>query len=256
MGLTGGAKMRKLFGATLAILSMAVMGASTAQAAPITGTLNITGSVVVSATTIDWIPADGTTGVVFTVDPGTGYFTDIFNPAVNPPYFATAVDLGPGNPPPVAGFLDDFQESPEVASEYDDLSFTLSSVVAPSAPPCAGDGTDVGTCSFGFFTLTDTVNGVDVGFDINGFFVDPTYGDDGSLNSAIGLYTTQLDALAGFDTIQDVIEAIVTPGGSIRASYSAGITAVANEIPEPATLLTFGAGAAFLASRRRRNKKA
>jgi hypothetical protein len=240
------------FGATvkkvlLAVIAVFALGSvAPVAAAPIAGTLGISGSVTVSATMIDWAPAGGGEGVTL-VNEGTGYFADIFNPGVVPAFHADIIDLA--GVLPVPNFLHSFEESPEVASEYDDLSFTLVDIIAPTAPACTGTETAVGTiCSLGVFTLHQKTTGVDVSFDISGFFVDPTYGDDGSLNTAIGLYTTQV---AGA-TIESITTTVST-GGSITATYSADFTAT--PVPEPATMLTFGLGTAVLAAHRRRRAK-
>lgn len=233
---------------TAAIVVFGLGSVAPVAAAPIAGTLTISGTVVVSATMIDWVPVGGGEGSFNTID-GTGYFSDIFNPIdpTDPAYVGDAIDLV-GQALPLPDFLNDFEERPlDLASEYDDLSFTLTEIIAPSAAPCVGTETAVGTvCSLGVFTLRQTATGVDISFDVRGFFVDLTYGDDGSLNKATGLYTTQLTG----QTIASVTTTIDTPGGSIRTGYSAHYTATA--VPEPATMLTFGLGTAALAAHRRR----
>jgi hypothetical protein len=238
---------KKLFLVVLAIVGLAVLP-TVGEAAAITGTLNIGGSVQVSATTIDWFPLSGGTGQVTTGFPGTQYFASIFAPSA-PDYQAIAIDLTPANPPPVPMFLSHFV-TPN--PEYNDLSFTLEGIIMPTAPPCpappATQPVDV-PCSFGVFTLKQTPGGnVDVSFDIRGSFVDPTFGDLGNLNDATGIYTTQLAQT----TIAQII-ATISAGRTIGAKYSATFTA--NAVPEPATLLTFGAGTALLAAHRRRRAK-
>lgn len=233
---TSGSDMKKL----LIIISFAVMGlASPLSAASIVGTLNITGTVTVDIDTIDWQTAEGVENLVL-VGFSTGYFEDLFDAGISPSY-GSSIDLNDPTPFPVADFLHDFKENPiDLPTEYDNLSFTLDSIVSPVAPACTGSEDVDEACSFGVFTLTQTAGGsVDVRMDVTGTFIDPEFED----TPATGIYTTQLSATA----IQDIME-IILAGDSITADYSANFTS----IPEPATLLTFGAGTALLAAYRRR----
>jgi hypothetical protein len=240
-----GAAMKKIVTIAIVVLGLA----APMSAAPITGKLQITGSVVVDATTIDWIPIATGEGSFGTID-GTEYFANIFNPIDpnDPAYVGDAIDLV-GQATPIPNFLNDFEERPvEVASQYDNLSYTLTDIVDPTADPCTGsEGVD-DPCSLGVFTLTQTAGGnVDVRFDVTGFFIDPDLADS-FMNIAPGIYTTQLSNT----TIAAIID-LIDSGGEIRATYSATFTASA--IPEPATLLTFGAGTLLLAEQKRRRAK-
>ena len=80
--------------------------------------------------------------------------------------------------------------------------------------------------------------------DITGQFDDPSLG---AVTPAIGVYTAQ-----STNSVNFILNAFAAnPAASFTNSYSATITAV----PEPATLLTFGAGTALLAAHRRRRAK-
>ena len=247
--------MTKVFAKSLfALLAVLAFGTVTPlTAAPIAGTLTIQGSVVVSATTIDWIPDGPTDGTFTTKDPGTGYFSTIFSADVFNPNGGFIEDLTPGYPIPNAGFLDDFQ-GVTLPAEYDDLSFTLEDVVLPGVEECQADTDyDTGdTCRLGFFILTQNDNSVGASLEVLGSFVDLTYGDDGSLNNAKGQFSDTLTE-PEFDTIREIVDIIDTPGGSIRTGWTA--TFIATPIPEPATLLTFGLGTALVAAHRRRRAK-
>ena len=103
----------------------------------------------------------------------------------------------------------------------------------------------------GPFTLVQTATGVGIRMDITGQFVDPTY-MGGTITQAAGVYTAQRSG-QNIDAMLDAIAA--NPAFTFQNSYSAQINAVPAEVPEPATLLTFGAGTALLAAHRRRRAK-
>lgn len=239
-----GATMKKLVGIICLVLGFA----ANASAAAITGTLNFTGDVIVSATGVDFQDSDGISNA-FTLTPSTDYFAGMDTGALSPGY-GSSVDLGA---PPIVGFLKDFKENPDVASEYDDLTFDLHTIEAPTADPCDDTVHYVlnDQCSLGPFTLVQTSTGVGIRMDITGQFVDPTY-MGGVITQATGLYTAQRSGT----TVDAMLDAIVAdPTITFQNSYSAQITAIPAAVPEPATLLTFGAGTALLAAHRRRRAK-
>jgi hypothetical protein len=258
-----GVTVKKILFSVMVLLVLG-MAPAPASAAPITGVLNITGSVIAGAATIDWFnPALGGFGLFSTQSPGTEYFSTIFNPA-SPPgtaYIGTANDLS-GAPVPVNDFLRNFVTADP---KYNDLAFDLDAFFFPTAPPC--DPTHVyavnESCSLGLFTLTQGSAAVVAWLEFSGCFEDPTFGDDGSQNRATGIYTTQ-GALVICDdpsctvrlgvasTIQQVVT-VIDRGDYINASYSGAYNA--NAVPEPATLLTFGLGTAALGIHRRRRAK-
>lgn len=227
---------------------MALMLASSASAA-ITGTMNINGSVRVSATSIDWIPLGGPSGSFNTVFPGTGFFSGIFNPAVNPAYVGTALDLNSVSQPvgtPI--FLDNFLSSFS-APGYGALTFDLTYIFPSSAAVCTGaegQNTPCAAIAGSPFTLTNNATGVAVSFGVQGFFQFP--GEVDAL--ATGSYTTQING----GSIASILTALnpFTGPGFVDASYSAEYTVV----PEPATTALMGAGLALMgvvAARRKRN---
>ena len=244
------------FGATKFLFTLLVVfGLGTVApvtAAPIAGVLNLSGAVIVDADTIDWIlPELGGTGQFSTKIPSEGYFDGIEN-TIASPGLGDIVDLDAvlGPPLPVANFLSNFTNVP---AEFTDLSFTLEEVLVPQEEECQ-DGVDYApgeTCRLGVFLLTQGTNGVGVQLEVEGFFVDLSYGDDGSLNTASGLFETTLNQTQ-WNTILEVTT-IITGGGSIETGWTAEF--IATPVPEPATMLTFGLGTAVLAAHRRRRAK-
>jgi hypothetical protein len=227
----------------LAITFVSMGIAAPLSAAPIVGTLNLAGQVTVSATTIDW-EASGAVPDATIVVGGAGYF-DALHDGLPFTSYAQAIDLTAL--PPIDGFLHDFVDDDGApAGMYDDLEFDLTSIVTPSAPLCDGTEGVNEACRLGVFTLTPTDGGnVDVRMDITGIWQNSTPDDEDT--PATGIYTAEL---VGTDI--DTIIGIIAGGGSIEdISYSATITSV----PEPATLLTFGAGSALLAAHRRRRAR-
>ena len=226
--------------------------AAPASADPITGVMNITGSVDVSATSINWVLGDitehaGATNAVYgtfdLVSSGTGYFVDIWKP-VSGINTGLSEDLPPGGG---ANFLSDF-ETP--FAEYDDLSFTLTGLGVFSEPVCTG-AEGVGDSCLAFagspFLLTKTNSGTAVEFDVFGFFVDPTYGDTG-LNTATGIYTANI---AGMTPKQ--LSDFINAGGIQNSSYSAQYTVTA--IPEPMSLALLGSGLLGIGLKARRRRQ-
>ena len=233
------------------LLTLATAGPASADA--ITGIMNITGSATVSKTSINWVFGDhdspsidpGGLGTFDLVADGTGYFTDIWKP-VSGVNTGLVEDLPGGGG---ANFLSDF-ETP--TAQYNDLSFTLTSLGSFAVPVCTG-AEAIGQSCVAFvgspFLLTRTATGTGVEFDVFGFFVDPTFGDNGSLNTAKGIYTANVVGLTPGE-----VSNVINTGGTIPpTSYSAQFTATA--IPEPISLALLGSGLLGVGLRARRRNR-
>lgn len=231
--------MRKQFrfnAAALAVPTLLCVAASTLSATTvINGTLNINGSVSVSALGIT------NSGVFNVVVPGTGYFAGL---ATTPASVAgTEVDLTAATPPPplpVGFFVDNFLTNFRfiatglpVGAPYTNLHFDLKDIPTPSAPACVGDGTDT-NCTQGLFQLVQIgPNQTLIGLKVVGFFEDTNVVCNGTpvpvgCTSATGIYSTQIPlSIAGIKTT-------IVGGGTIDAAFSANF--ISSAVPEPGTL--------------------
>jgi len=261
--------MRRLKVLSLSVLLATFGFAPTASADPITGILNITGSVDVTATTLDFRPpeTDGF-GIFTTKEPGTGYFDTIVSDPLEP----TGGDMLDLALVPTAGFtnvaigdtfVDDWMYNFRDAGgfdgyDYSNLTFDLTHVVDQSGTAAICDGSEgLGdTCFLGPFLLTVGEEGTGILMEVRGYFQDPLYDD----TFYGGRFTTQV----GY-TISEILDILENGGadasclagvsnGTLCASYSANFEPI-SEIPEPASLLLFGSGALVLGYRRRRAAK-
>ncbi len=223
------------------LLLMVVLGsvvAIPALAAPIIGDLNITGSVQVGATTIDWFPYDdpvvgGSTSGTFTVDPSsTGDFASVIGST------GTSLDLDVTSQPVGTPFsLPNFLTVGPYSFTLTFINPGVFSSASCGAPAAAGQ-----TCTPNFpppkspFNLTNlTSSSSSASFSVMGTVT--RNGTD--VTNFTGLFTTQFPT----QSFQDLL-AIVSGGGKVPSSYSASFTAQA--IPEPATASLMVGGALLL----------
>jgi PEP-CTERM motif len=227
---------------TLAVASLAILP-TTAQAVPIAGDLTIAGIVRVTQTDIDWVTGPNGNEFIVLPDINSDYFDDL---ALT---FGNALDLnlfaqppGPAGFPPLANFLT-FDADPG-------LSFTLTGIASCDPATCFTPG--------GPFNVFQTFNNATGVFDTTvqmsvGGTVSDVTGPNGTgeVSNFIGAYTATFTGQSIADLIADF-----NADGQINAGYDAEfVVSIPSQIPEPATLLTFGAGTALMAAHRRRKAK-
>jgi hypothetical protein len=237
--------LKNAFLSALAVVSLAILP-TTAQAVPIAGDLTLAGAVTVTATDINFLDSFGS-GNEFIVIPDPGpvdYFTFLagtFGDALDLNYLAQPV--GPAGFTPLQNFLT-FDADPG-------LSFTLEAIASCDPATCFFPNTPFNI----FQTFNDTTGEFDttVQMALRGTVQD-TSGPNGT--GEISTFSASYTATFQGQTIAQVM-ADFNADNQIDAPYSAEITAriVPTAIPEPATLLTFGAGTALLAAHRRRRAK-
>ncbi len=215
-----------------------------ASADTIWGTLNITGSVAVGATTIDWFPLGGGTGT-FKVEPtSTGSFAPLADTS------GTAKDLDVITEPVGSPFsLMDFLTFSAMPSWHFDLMYidpgVFGSADCAAAPAAGQTCTPLAPPPKSPFNLANTVSGSTASFVVRGTAYDDM---GGPVSMFTGIYTTQ------FATPYQSLLQTVARGGTVQTSYSATYTFTT--VPEPATWslvisgLLFAAGAQIRRFRR------
>jgi hypothetical protein len=269
-----------VFGSVVALLGLAVP--SNVSAAAITGHIGFGGSIVYDTrlppgaglATLDFydeltgLPdATAGDGQVLKLGPNflqpicavanciTGYanIKDLTNdptdaPAAGPSTLVIAgVNYGPAG---IANFISAFTD-PDAAG----LHFDLTELRLQPGALCTGNEGLGDKCVEGPFALEQTAAGIHVSFDVFGYFRRP--GDEGYYS---GAFTTTFGGL----TFKELFNRLDNTGQDLMCgtnNLADACTMDANfdpfVVPEPASMLTFGAGAAVLAMvRRRRAAKA
>jgi hypothetical protein len=231
--------------ATILVGALAVVP-STLVAAPLFGTLDITGSATVGGTTIDWWPI-GTGVGMFTVEPSsTGDFASLANTD------GTAKDLDVmAQPVGMPFLLMDFLTFAAAPNIHFDLTFIEPGVYGSG--DCFANPSPGQNCTPPFpppispFNLTNTPGGGSTAF----FVVRGMVRNDlGGVTPFVGFYTTQFTM-----PYQQLLQTIQAGGTVDARSFSATLVA----IPEPGTWsMILISGALFGVSsqiRRFRNRK-
>jgi hypothetical protein len=241
--------MKKALFQAIAVATLAILPA-TAQAVPIAGDLTLAGAVRVTATDIDFLDSfAGGNEFIVIPDPGPAdYFSFLAGT------LGDAADLnyllqpaGPAGFPPLANFLTFDADA--------GLSFTLEAIAACDPATCFFPGTPFNI----FQTFNDTTGKFDttVQMAMRGTVQDTTAdnGGDGSISTWAASYTATFQGQS-----IDQVMADFNADNQIDAPYSTEINVTAiptprEVVPEPATLLTFGAGTALMAAHRRRRAR-
>jgi hypothetical protein len=220
----------------------------------------------------DDIPVYGTagTGAALTVFSQSGYFdgadgdavpVELAGNGITGGTFARILDLtndlfaagipGPayapagGGHPVIAGFLDMFTDA-----QANGLHFDLTQVVF-QGNTCTGSEGLGDSCFAGPFALQETAGGLRINFDVLGYFRDAS-GNEGFFTGGFGSTFTGLTFQEAFRRLDRSGEDLLCGPNNLTAPCSFELNFVNTAIPEPATLLTFGAGSALLAAVRRR----
>ena len=231
--------------AIVSVLAAAVLAIlpTSAEAVPIVGTLDLTGGVRVTQNSIDWLPEGGGTGFAIVMPTSDGYFAPLAGSLateldlVDVP---VGVQLGAGLP--------NFETFPD--SPLPGLNFILDMIL--SCGQASLDPAD--ECTAGLdspFRFDEDTQGTTVIINFVGRVIDPI-GAPGEVST----FNAKFDATFTDLTPEEILTQLVT-AGEIFSPYSARKISVdqVQPIPEPATLLTFGAGTALLAAHRRRRAK-
>jgi len=237
--------MRKTIYRAIAVATLAILPA-TAQAVPIVGTIDLIGAVRITPTGIDWLTngtiPGGPTGTASVVT-STGYFAplDFLDQAVELDLDSVPVGVSGLN---ISGF-ETFEDMPGVNFILD----TILSCGQVSANPAVECFLGVNSA----FRFSQDASGTTVIMNFAGFVTDSNNPDPLAMSSfdakfsATFLNQTPAQILTAFEA-QGYVDA---PYGAQKATIEIPVT----EVPEPATMLTFGAGTALLAAHRRRRAK-
>ena len=228
----------------LGVLSFAAL--STAYATPISGTVNSTGVAQVNLTSINFLSGTFVPNLFLVSVPVTNSFVGLAG--TNGAITNLTNNLTNTGPQPVGvPFLDPNWMVFSSASPVIDFDLTL---ILPGIDTSAGCGSSAvgATCTpffFSPFNLQNTVTGTSVAFSVAGIARNSLTGE---MTPFTGNFTTQITG----QNIPQIL-ATINAGGTITNSYSANFVATA--VPEPGTILLFGAGLIGLGLLQRRRAR-
>jgi hypothetical protein len=202
----------------LTATALALAASTGAEAAPVSGELQIAGGLTLSTAGIDFSPAAGGTGSFFVVG-GNGTFASLINTV------GTVLDVGAGSP--VHANLLTFAAAPGLHFDSAALLPAAFSSASCFSPAAAGQTCSLPGLAVNFTNVTASMSTLTIAG--TGSFVSGT----GEVTPYAGLLTTQFAA----QSYQSVL-ATLSGGGSVNASYSVSLSPV----PEPASMALMLAG--------------
>ena len=246
-----------LLGAAAPAHAVTIIGDFSIAGAITYDTLNLTGDAGLDFT--QFLPPPPTpTGPFIEVTSATGYFAGLGMAAFTTTGQITNISdipAGPnytvvpaGVPVNIVNFLSNFvTPGGPIGLHFDMTEFQLAS----GFPPCPASP----VCQEGPFTLLQGQNGIGISFDMLGTFVN---GADS------GKFTVHFEIPMDGLNLTEVANRLLVTGqdlacGAGNLEHPCSFTAnfqpvIETQVPEPATMLTFGAGSLLLARLRRRNK--
>jgi hypothetical protein len=185
------------------------------------------------------------------------------NPVTGPKFIPENTPIGVNG----VRFIDKFVDAnPTDKMKANDLHFDLKLFFTQPGPACVGPIADGFSCTIGGFLLTQTSTGVRVDWDYFGTWVNTKIdmNDDGDTNDPgetvndSGDYIGSFNATLANYTVGEVLTRVANGEDiacGVNRNLACGITGNFDpvpQVPEPATLLLFGAGSGLLALRRRK----
>jgi uncharacterized protein (TIGR03437 family) len=221
--------MRNSLKLTLLILAAGAL----LPAAPISGTLDMTGSVAIGFTTIDWFPAGGGTGTFLVEPSSTGSFAPLAATA------GSAADLNllvqaVNTPIVLTNFLT-FAAAPTIRLDLNFIFLGVSSSAACLVAPAIGQ-----ECSPSIASLVSAANPLGVSplnfANIGGLSSSASFSVQGT---AVNTATAETSPFSGVVTLQfagqsyQQVLAVVAGSGTATASFSATLVVGSGQPPPP-----------------------
>jgi len=215
--------------------SFSVFCISSASAAPINGTVNISGSVAVGMTFIDFQPPVGPPDGAFVVSNtgNTGSFGSLNNTAGIIKDLDETVQTPGMNFPALTGFMT-FAAAPDIRldlTSIDPGTFGSADCFAPAAPGQTCTPTGPFPNPFNLSNGSATTSSASITF--RGNAVNTLTNETGTF---VGIFSTQ------FTVPYQMLLQEITSGSTVSTSYSATISTTTSAVPEPASLFLLGSG--------------
>jgi len=220
------------------VAALSIFFVSSALADPITGSININGSVIVGPTTIVFQPPAATppNSGMFTVGTSgnTGSFASLNGTTGTIMNLNEMVET-PGTTlsPPLANFVT-FTAAPNIRLDLTGIDVGSFTSTDCFLPPAGGQTCTPPTAFPNPFNLTNqTANLSIASITFHGNAVNTTTGE---VSSFIGVFSSQ------FTVPYQTLLADIASGTSVPTTYSASITTSVTGVPEPATMILLGSG--------------